>query len=60
MLIIDPAGCECIDCILGDSKPADKLTEHEKDAVAWQDKLTIIDRTGYSERGWERYLKVRY
>jgi len=54
-LVIDPVECECTDCILGDSVPADRLTERRKDRVA-QDDPGVIDRTGYSERDWDQIL----
>lgn len=50
-LIVDPAGCGCVQCVVGDSVPADRLTESQKDQVV--DDYRVTDRTGYTERQWE-------
>lgn len=53
-LVVDPAGCRCTPCIVWDSVPADLLTPLQKDQVA--DSYKVTDRTGYTEREWERWL----
>lgn len=54
-LIVDPAGCKCIQCVVGDSVPAQRLRESQKDQIV--EDYNVEDRTGYSEREWERWLE---
>lgn len=54
-LMVDPAGCGCIQCVVGDSIPAQRLTNRQKDQVV--DDFKITDRTGYTEREWEKWLQ---
>lgn len=54
LLIVDPAGCQCTQCIVGDSVPAQRLREWQKDQVVEDN--NVQDRTGYTERDWERWL----
>lgn len=53
-LIVDPAGCKCIQCIMWDSISADELTDLQKDQVV--DGYKVFDRTGYNEIQWEEFL----
>lgn len=54
LLIVDPAGCQCTQCIVADSVPAQRLREWQKDQVVEDN--NVQDRTGYTERDWERWL----
>lgn len=69
ILMVDPAGCGCTDCIMHESVPADRLSEKEKDFIAdgqWLDGRDdtsvgigpdiLIDRTGYTEQEWDDIL----
>lgn len=54
LLTVDPAGCRCVQCIVGDSVPAQLLRESQKNQIV--DDNNVRDRTGYTEREWERWL----
>ena len=47
VFVIDPAGCGCTDCIVGDSIPEDQLTDVQRsdiDAVRAMNPLSVLDR----------------
>jgi hypothetical protein len=56
-LTVDPAGCVCIQCVVGDSVPAQRLRESHKDQIV--EHYNVTDRTGYSEMEWEPWLMPR-
>lgn len=56
-LIVDPAGCGCTQCVVGDSVPAQRLREFQKDQII--EDYNVWDRTRYSEREWEKWLEPR-
>jgi hypothetical protein len=49
--VVDPTGCRCTDCLVGDSIPLDWLSVDDKDWIAQQN--DFVDRTGLDELGWD-------
>lgn len=44
--VIDPAGCGCTDCIVGESTPLDRVRGEDLLAAFATGKVTVLDRTG--------------
>lgn len=70
VLVVDPAGCGCTECIIGQYTPADQLSAAQKNFIdkgKWKDGHddtsygvgpdVLIDNTGMTEEEWDILLE---